>query len=116
MTHRTSFLATVILLACFSSTAAQEIVDRPIKFEIGGTHGGRHLLVGGDDNTEVNFNLYTFSGFADWYLTQSGRRRRVRSRPRLGTGHPFSKRTNPGPASALHEHPNWQCPVVPPGE
>jgi hypothetical protein len=50
--------------------SAQELWDQPIRLEIGGTPGGGLFLTGGDDDTEVNFNVYTFSAVADYYLTQ----------------------------------------------
>ena len=73
MAHRKPLLAWLVLLATCSITSAafgQDIVNTPLKLEIGGTPGGGTWLTGGDDNTEANFNLYTFSAFADWYLTQ----------------------------------------------
>jgi hypothetical protein len=70
MRHGTRWFAIVLLLTTSSMASGQETLDRPIKLEVGGTPGGGTWLVGGDDDTEVNFNLYTFSGFADWYLMQ----------------------------------------------
>lgn len=73
MTRRQPYLAVLFLLTWCSiaSTAfGQDVINRPIKLEVGGTPGGGTWLTGGDDNTEVNFNLYTFSFFADWYLSQ----------------------------------------------
>ena len=71
--------------------SAQELLDQPIRFEIGGTPGGGLFFTGGDDNTEANFNVYTFSGHADYYRdTTGGRRGGVPFRQRLGTGHRLS--------------------------
>jgi hypothetical protein len=53
-----------------SVAAAQEIIDAPIRLEIGGTPGGGLFFTGGDSDTEANFNVYTFSANADYYLTQ----------------------------------------------
>ena len=39
------------------------------KLEVGGFPGGGLWLVGGDDNTEVDFNNYDFGGGATWYLS-----------------------------------------------
>jgi len=72
MTQRT-FMPTVALLAMLSIGSVafgQELLDQPIRFEIGGTPGGALFFTGGDDNTEANFNVYTFSSHADYYLTQ----------------------------------------------
>ena len=66
----------VIAFAVFAAAsttgtaAAQEILDSPIRLEIGGTPGGGLFLTGGDDDSEANFNVYTFSSHVDYYLTQ----------------------------------------------
>jgi hypothetical protein len=63
----------IALLALFASGGAasgQELIDQPIRLEIGGTPGGGLFFTGGDDNTEVNFNVYTFSSHVDYYVTQ----------------------------------------------
>jgi opacity protein-like surface antigen len=60
----------VVLLSGATSASAQELWDQPIRFELGGTPGGGLFLTGGDDDTEVNFNVYTFSAVADYYVTQ----------------------------------------------
>jgi hypothetical protein len=49
---------------------AQEIVDTPIRMEIGGTPGGGLFFTGGDNDSEANFNVYTFSSHVDYFLTQ----------------------------------------------
>ena len=66
---RASF-AILFLLSFAPGAVAQEVADRPIRLEIGGSPGGGTFFIGGDDNTEVNFNVYTFGGFADYYLSQ----------------------------------------------
>ena len=70
MMHRTLFSATLILLISSSTLFGQTVTDRPISLEIGGSPGGGTWLVGGDDNAESNFNVYTIGFYADWYATQ----------------------------------------------
>ena len=73
MTHRLQILAAaagVIACAMSQDVSAQEPVDPPIRFEVGGTPGGGMFLTGGDDDTEANFNVYTFSANVAYYLTQ----------------------------------------------
>ena len=72
MTHKTFVFTAVFLAAVIMSPAAygQELPDGPIRFEIGGAPGGGMFLTGGDDDAEVNFNVYTFSAYVDYYLTQ----------------------------------------------
>jgi len=60
-------LATVAL---GSVASGQELTDQPIRLEIGGTPGGGLFFTGGDDDSEANFNVYTFSSHVDYYLTQ----------------------------------------------
>jgi hypothetical protein len=70
MTHRILVLG-ISLLLCASSTAlGQEVLETPIRLEIGGSPGGGTWFVGGDDNTEVDYNIYTFSFYTDYYVTQ----------------------------------------------
>ena len=52
------------------AVSAQEILDPPIRLEIGGTPGGGMFFTGGDNDSEANFNVYTFSSQVDYYLTQ----------------------------------------------
>ena len=52
------------------AVSAQEILDTPIRMEIGGTPGGGLFFTGGDNDSEANFNVYTFSSHVDYYLTQ----------------------------------------------
>jgi hypothetical protein len=70
MQHGRTFLAIIVLLFMSPSAWAQEIPDTPIRFEVGGSPGGGSWFIGGDDNNEVDFNVYTFGGFVDYYLTQ----------------------------------------------
>ena len=72
MTRRNFILAVALvgIVAMPPIAWGQELPDGPIRMEIGGTPGGGMFLTGGDDNTEVNFNVYTFSGYVDYYLTQ----------------------------------------------
>ena len=53
-----------------AAVSAQEILNTPIRLEIGGTPGGGMFFTGGDDDSEANFNVYTFSSHVDYYLTQ----------------------------------------------
>jgi hypothetical protein len=70
MTGRKVFLILVALAASGAIASAQETgAPGAGKLEIGGFPGGGLFLVGGDDNTEVNFNNYNFGGGATWYLT-----------------------------------------------
>ena len=70
MTGRKVFLILVALAASCALASAQETGGPGAgKLEIGGFPGGGLWLVGGDDNTEVNFNNFNFGGGATWYLT-----------------------------------------------
>jgi hypothetical protein len=70
MTGRKLFLILVALTVSCATASAQELeAPGAGKLEIGGFPGGGLFLVGGDDNTEVNFNNYNFGGGATWYLT-----------------------------------------------
>jgi hypothetical protein len=68
----TTVLAFAVFVAASMSgtVAAQEIVNSPIRMEIGGTPGGGLFFTGGDNDSEANFNVYTFSSHVDYYLTQ----------------------------------------------
>ena len=50
--------------------------DRRGKVEIGGFPGGGTFFIGGDDNKEVNFNVYTAGGGLTYYFNQRGGGRR----------------------------------------
>ena len=63
-------LAVFITASLGAAAEAQEILDTPIRFEVGGTPGGGLFFTGGDDDSEANFNVYTFSSHVDYYLTQ----------------------------------------------
>jgi Outer membrane protein beta-barrel domain len=73
MTSRRLALALTLVAAVAAApgeSRAQEIVEQPILLELGGTPGGGLFFTGGDDNAEANFNVYTFSGNAAYYVTQ----------------------------------------------
>lgn len=70
MMHRSLFPATLILFIACSTSFGQTATDRPISVEVGGSPGGGTWLVGGDGNTEANFNVYTIGFYGDWYATQ----------------------------------------------
>jgi hypothetical protein len=70
MTHRNLFVITLVMLFTCSTAIGQEILDRPIMLEIGGSPGGGTWFMGGDDDTEVDYNIYTFSFYGDYYVTQ----------------------------------------------
>jgi hypothetical protein len=63
-------IAVFIGASAGSTVGAQELIDTPIRMEIGGTPGGGLFFTGGDDDAEANFNVYTFSSHLDYYLTQ----------------------------------------------
>jgi hypothetical protein len=63
-----AFLAALILLAGCSFASAQEATIGAGKIELGGFPGGGPFFVGGDDNKEVNFNVYTAGGGLTYYL------------------------------------------------
>ena len=57
-----ALLAAVVLFAGSSIASAQEATTGAGKVEIGGFPGGGTFFIGGDDNKEVNFNVYTAGG------------------------------------------------------
>lgn len=65
-----AFLAALILFAGVSSASAQEAMIGAGKVEIGGFPGGGTFFIGGDDNKEVNFNVYTAGGGITYYLNE----------------------------------------------
>jgi hypothetical protein len=68
MTGRVFLL--VALMASGTVVSAQETGDFGAgKLEVGGFPGGGLWFVGGDDNTEVDFNNYDFGGGATWYFS-----------------------------------------------
>jgi hypothetical protein len=64
-----SFLAMVIVFAAVSLASAQEAATGAGKVEIGGFPMGGTFFVGGDDDKEVNFNVYTAGANLTYYLT-----------------------------------------------
>jgi len=63
------FLVLVSLMVSAAVASAQEPgAVGAGKLEVGGFPGGGLWFVGGDDNTEVDFNNYDFGGGATWYL------------------------------------------------
>jgi hypothetical protein len=65
------FLAVLILIAGCSVASAQDATIGAGKVEIGGFPGGGTFFVGGDDNKEVNFNVYTAGGGLTYYFTNA---------------------------------------------
>ena len=66
-----ALLGAVILCAGSSIASAQEATIGAGKVEIGGFPGGGTFFIGGDDNREVNFNVYTAGGGLTYYLNQA---------------------------------------------
>jgi hypothetical protein len=63
-----AFLAALMLIAGATLASAQEATIGAGKVEVGGFPGGGTFFVGGDDNKEVNFNVYTAGGGVTYYL------------------------------------------------
>ena len=63
-----AFLTALVLIAGCSIASAQEATIGAGKVEIGGFPGGGTFFTGGDDNTEVNFNVYTAGGDITYYI------------------------------------------------
>ena len=63
------FLAMLVLLGGCSLASAQDATIGAGKVEIGGFPGGGTFFVGGDDNKEVNFNVYTAGGGLTYYFS-----------------------------------------------
>src|SRR5436190_13765378 len=63
-----AFLTALVLLTGCSAAFAQETTIGAGKIEIGGFPGGGTFFTGGDDNTEVNFNVYTAGGDLTYYV------------------------------------------------
>ena len=66
-----AFLAVLILFAGCSAASAQDATIGAGKVEIGGFPGGGTFFVGGDDNKEVNFNVYTAGGGLTYYFNNA---------------------------------------------
>ena len=66
-----ALLAALILLAGCSVASAQDATIGAGKVEIGGFPGGGTFFVGGDDNKEVNFNVYTAGGGVTYYFNNA---------------------------------------------
>jgi hypothetical protein len=62
------FLTALILFVGCSIASAQEATIGAGKIELGGFPGGGTFFTGGDDNTEVNFNVYTAGGDFTYYF------------------------------------------------
>ncbi len=63
-----AFLTALVLVAGCSIASAQETTIGAGKVEIGGFPGGGTFFTGGNDNTEVNFNVYTAGGDLTYYV------------------------------------------------
>ena len=63
-----AFLTALVLVAGCSIASAQEAALGAGKIELGGFPGGGTFFVGGNDNNEVNFNVYTAGGGITYYL------------------------------------------------
>lgn len=66
-----AFLAAVVLFAGCSAASAQDATIGAGKLEIGGFPGGGTFFIGGDDNREVDFNVYTAGGGLTYYFTNA---------------------------------------------
>src|ERR671914_2597043 len=66
-----AFLAALVLIAGSTVASAQEATIGAGKVEIGGFPGGGTFFIGGDDNKEVNFNVYTAGGSLSYYFTDA---------------------------------------------
>jgi hypothetical protein len=65
------FFAVALLLAGCTVASAQDATIGAGKVEVGGFPGGGTFFVGGDDNREVNFNVYTAGGGLTYYLNDA---------------------------------------------
>ena len=71
-----AFLAAADPVRGCSVASAQDATIGAGKVEIGGFPGGGTFFVGGDDNKEVNFNVYTAGGGLTYYFIRCRGRRR----------------------------------------
>ena len=67
---RTACASALIVLVVGASAAAQDAATGAGKLEVGLYPLGATFLVGGDDNKEVNFNLYTAGTNLTYYLNK----------------------------------------------
>ena len=67
---RTACVSALIVLAVGASAAAQDAATGAGKLEVGLYPLGATFLVGGDDNKEVNFNLYTAGTNLTYYVNK----------------------------------------------
>lgn len=66
-----ALLAALVVFAAVSVASAQEAAIGAGKVELGGFPGGGTFFVGGDDNKEVNFNVYTAGGGLTYYFSEA---------------------------------------------
>ena len=66
-----ALLAALVLFAGSSIASAQEATTGAGKVEIGGFPGGGTFFIGGDDNKEVDFNVYTAGGGLTYYFSDA---------------------------------------------
>src|SRR5918993_5699991 len=66
-----ALFAVALLLAGCTAASAQDATIGAGKVEIGGFPGGGTFFIGGDDNKEVNFNVYTAGGGVTYYLNDA---------------------------------------------
>jgi len=66
-----ALFAVALLLAGCTAASAQDATIGAGKVEIGGFPGGGTFFIGGDDNQEVNFNVYTAGGGLTYYLNEA---------------------------------------------
>jgi hypothetical protein len=69
MTGKVFLILVTVVASCVAASAQEPGAQGAGTMEIGGFPGGGLWLVGGDDDTEVDFNNYDFGGGATWYLT-----------------------------------------------
>src|SRR6185503_3665229 len=70
MTRTDGFLAIVMLFAAASIASAQDPAVGAGKVEIGGFPMGGTFFVGGDDDQEVNFNVYSVGANLTYYVNR----------------------------------------------
>ncbi len=66
-----AIFAVALLIAGSTAASAQDATIGAGKVEIGGFPGGGTFFIGGDDNQEVNFNVYTAGGGLTYYLNEA---------------------------------------------